>query len=1432
MESASSYEFPPFDGKYSKFEDYPTHLVKQLPTNADTNLVFIVHNTATDQLKQDGHAWGRADKSSKSFFGNIPGKQRAIKFKCSIQNCPAVKFVDMVYDYDMSRVYYDHNHQHERPHNTNGDKTKLPQNSLAKKDNEKIIEKLMNSNLNEPNVIIDEIDEEDVLANTIKGPKKRKSKEEGGVPRHKKKTYIDDSDDEISRNFIPNITSTPMPQKDLNRKRTQIAGVFHVNTYKPTHHKPPLDDTISEPLHPVSAISKNSKLKEVLTSKTEDRSKLIKENEDMNLKIQQTADNISMLKNEKHLLSNELLGQMKTFRELKANNLELRNDLQIKSDEIESLKIRNVKLKQQLNEKEQEKQIVTLDEQIFVLQNLIEEKKKRKEDSNDIRVLEESLQACSAKKKHAQTTKSSNVNIEKVSRNLLQSFENPSHQNQSETNKNSTLHDQDLSRNPDQLCSSPDPELITTETVVHAENVSSVPTITSPTAESDGITFNSKMVDRNQTELSSFLPDKQLFLTETVLNAPKVISVPKVKSNTAGSEIESIPSNLSSSEPPDQHVKTIESVKCFNINHSVQLSNPSVSSAIPEGVDGNVIPPVPSDFNDTLLQSETTHSQPIQQSFGDQFELDSSITFLKPTSRNNDTNLDVFDHIANTADKDMYKGDLALSFKVRDDYWKNCDIIYGFIPHGHTGKAVFQMELGEKKKVTEIQELDDGRNWGKKKLAIKSFDGCNDHKRFYQDCNGFFECPNETCSARKLFSKPSQTFRKVNKLDTKVPIKCSSCDSDMMYVECLDKTIKDKNGNSPKARRYLDFDLCHGKLIVKYVGSHTCNVQRKVLPMDVEYVKKYFQENPGSTAARFKDFAIANAIHSGKDIEEVSLQYADLNKIRQIMIKEKKLVDPDGTGIGYLKGFSESLGAKIKDSNLLTVIEDPVMFIVSSDERMKVAALMSDQSYDTYESVSIDFCESQFKEYSIMEVTTYSGEMRQLVPMFQVIVKKPGENADNVCKALKKIDEMLQSHSNTKFEPKQWTTDNSGALENGIIRAKGIQNKPFLASDKLHDHNNINRVVNTLPKNLQLKIKEEIFKMINGTVPQVCENIYECLYNRSKSLQDQTFLRSLVFNYRKRHKFWFCYREVQDNNATSEQVNRVMTRHGKNEALIPGVTRMLRVAIADKAKFQLAAESIMLNKGPTVNDRKVRVERAMVKNLPEIISSIQEEVNSQGVPENDLLLKEKALDDFKPKSSDTHRSDKKRRIPRDKKPEKFYKQLELRKVQKSLKFKNLIVIAIEKTASDVTVTFKSSLELDNTVNVTRDVILCTCSDHDANYFCAEIVQLFKLLNLESLLQKKKFTVEEFALIKERSEQLRVSPIVEIQWQLERFKRKVVCTSCKKNVTAGTLVGKWKKKAYHSNRICLPREVANIKANILTKITDEENDFLRKNGVKV
>ena len=121
----------------------------------------------------------------------------------------------------------------------------------------------------------------------------------------------------------------------------------------------------------------------------------------------------------------------------------------------------------------------------------------------------------------------------------------------------------------------------------------------------------------------------------------------------------------------------------------------------------------------------------------------------------------------------------------------------------------------------------------------------------------------------------------------------------------------------------------------------------------------------------------------------------------------------------------------------------------------------------------------------------------------------------------------------------------------------------------------------TIPTDQQESVKNEVQTMVNGLSSDVSENIYKCLIERAESCGFGKLYRSLQFNYRKRHKSWRCYREVEDNNATTEQVNRLQTRHCKSASLMEGVQMMTRSAIIEKAKFKLASDGRNVNKGPT-----------------------------------------------------------------------------------------------------------------------------------------------------------------------------------------------------------------------------------------------------------
>ena len=89
---------------------------------------------------------------------------------------------------------------------------------------------------------------------------------------------------------------------------------------------------------------------------------------------------------------------------VKLDNLVLEGAVNSGLKELSVLKSRNGELKRQLTEIEADKTILALDEQIIVLEDLIEEKKKQ-EKNGDIIILEDSLKVASDRKKEVIKTK-------------------------------------------------------------------------------------------------------------------------------------------------------------------------------------------------------------------------------------------------------------------------------------------------------------------------------------------------------------------------------------------------------------------------------------------------------------------------------------------------------------------------------------------------------------------------------------------------------------------------------------------------------------------------------------------------------------------------------------------------------------------------------------------------------------------------------------------------------------------------------------------------------------------------------------------------------------------------------------------------------------------------------------------------------------------
>ena len=436
----------------------------------------------------------------------------------------------------------------------------------------------------------------------------------------------------------------------------------------------------------------------------------------------------------------------------------------------------------------------------------------------------------------------------------------------------------------------------------------------------------------------------------------------------------------------------------------------------------------------------------------------------------------------------------------------------------------------------------------------------------------------------------------------------------------------------------------------------------------------------------------------------------------------------------------------------------------------------------------------------------------------------------------------MQKKFGIDFEPSQWTSDNSGAIENGIIRVKGPLVKARLGSDKLHDENNLKRVLRTLPTTMQDSVEREIRLMVNGISPEVSENIFQGLLSKAQTQGYQKLYRSLLFHHRKRHKYWNSYREVLDNNCTTEQVNRMQTRNCKSVSLIEGVRKLISSTIVDKAKFKLVVAGKQVNKGPTVQDRQTRVEKAQNKVLVNVVESLEEMISLNDSQEESTnssgdVLKKKALDDFKSKKSETHRSDKVRRLPVLSKKLAENNQ-EIIASRKKIKKEALKLINKVDNDSDFIVEITNNLGQNYFVSFSKSVMTCSCGENVSTGLCFHSVFLLDIMQIKDLSAFKNYTEKSFEQVTKASRKIgevlepnKQSAGKSKDWDICRSKRSLRCSACKKVIKGNSLFCNIEGVKYCVDRFCVPRTAKKYPAKVNAMLSEDEKSLLVKNGIK-
>ena len=101
-------------------------------------------------------------------------------------------------------------------------------------------------------------------------------------------------------------------------------------------------------------------------------------------------------------------------------------------------------------------------------------------------------------------------------------------------------------------------------------------------------------------------------------------------------------------------------------------------------------------------------------------------------------------------------------------------------------------------------------------------------------------------------------------------------------------------------------------------------------------------------------------------------------------------------------------------------------------------------------------------------------------------------------------------------------------------------------------------------------------------------------------------------------------------------------------------------------------------------------------------------------------------------------------------------------------------------------------------------------------------------------QKKSFSKHEFTEIKKKSKLLKVTSDYPLnkEWELDRCMKTVKCSTCKEFMHSGELLGIHLKKKFHPSRFCLPEDLVNVQAELLTDLEISEETSLGKSGIKV
>lgn len=257
------------------------------------------------------------------------------------------------------------------------------------------------------------------------------------------------------------------------------------------------------------------------------------------------------------------------------------------------------------------------------------------------------------------------------------------------------------------------------------------------------------------------------------------------------------------------------------------------------------------------------------------------------------------------------------------------------VPPTTTGTIKYEVEYNEKE-----LNVNDRWNWGHSQPCKRS-GFCKGGTRTLQICCGSKECGNLQCSFLKIHKTPNKvsfTRRKA----------CLHCKSKPIHINCT-------------ARKYVENDRCHKKMMVIYIGGHSRSPRApEEKPQKVE-VECIIRERPTITTGQIQIEKVRQAMlgeSCAEAVDDVALKYSDTRHLQYLRASVNDKRRPNGSDIEAIRLLKEDFQKRRLDSKLIMEVGEDFV-VLSSEQKIRIAALIT--TGQIKEPVSVDGCESSCK---------------------------------------------------------------------------------------------------------------------------------------------------------------------------------------------------------------------------------------------------------------------------------------------------------------------------------------------------------------------------------------------------------------------------------------------------------------------------------------